>query len=150
MGASFSGFAGALWAGMIQVIDPGQFQFDVSIAVLAMIILGGIGNLWGVIFGAVVLGFYDRVLTQDATNWIHGFAQTVQLPVISDLLLQVDLSQYKYLIFGVALVVLMLTRPEGIFPNRQRAAELHSETPEEIDQPGEDALVDRSVGGVRA
>jgi branched-chain amino acid transport system permease protein len=150
MGASFSGFAGSLWASMLQVIDPFQFDFTISIIVLAMIILGGIGNIWGVIFGAVVLGFYDRILTQDLTNWIHSFAQTVQIPLLSDLLLQVDLSQYKYLIFGVALVVLMLTRPEGIFPNRQRAAELHEEVPEEIEQLGEDALVDRTVGGVRA
>jgi branched-chain amino acid transport system permease protein len=150
LGASFSGFAGSLWASMLQVIDPFQFDFTISIVVLSMIILGGIGNIWGVIFGAVVLGFYDRILTQDATNWIHGFAQTVQLPIVSDLLLQVDLGQYKYLIFGVALVVLMLTRPEGIFPNRQRAAELHADAPEEIEQLGEDALVDRTVGGVRA
>src|SRR5215467_1066998 len=146
MGASFSGFAGSLWASMLQVIDPFQFDFTISIVVLSMIILGGIGNLWGVIFGAVVLGFYDRILTQDATNWIHNFAQTLQLPVVSDLLLQVDLSQYKYLIFGVALVILMLTRPEGIFPNRQRAAELHAEAPEEVEQLGEEALVDRTVG----
>ena len=150
LGASFSGFAGSLWASMLQVIDPFQFDFSTSIIVLSMIILGGIGNLWGVIFGGVVLGFYDRILTQDATAWIHGFAQNVQLPVISDLLLQVDLSQYKYGIFGIALVVLMLTRPAGIFPNRQRAAELKESVPEEIDQLGEDALVDRSVGGVRA
>jgi branched-chain amino acid transport system permease protein len=150
MGASFSGFAGSLWASMLQVIDPFQFDFTISIVVLSMIILGGIGNLWGVIFGAVVLGFYDRILTQDATNWIHNFAQTLQLPVITDLLLQVDLSQYKYLIFGVALVILMLTRPEGIFPNRQRAAELHAEAPEEVEQLGEEALVDRTVGSVRA
>ena len=150
LGASFSGFAGALWASMLQVIDPFQFDFTISIVVLAMIILGGIGNIWGVIFGAVVLGFYDRILTQDATNWIHAFAQAIQVPRVTDLLLQVDLSQYKYGIFGIALVVLMLTRPEGIFPNRQRAAELHSQGPEEIDQLGEDALSDRTVGGVRA
>jgi len=150
MGASFSGFAGSLWASMLQVIDPFQFDFTISIVVLSMIILGGIGNLWGVIFGAVVLGFYDRILTQDATNWIHSFAQAVQLPVVTDLLLQVDLSQFKYMIFGVALVILMVTRPEGIFPNRQRAAELHAEGPEGLDQLGEDALVDRTVGGVRA
>ncbi len=150
MGASFSGFAGSLWASMLQVIDPFQFDFTISIVVLSMIILGGIGNLWGVIFGAVVLGFYDRILTQDATNWIHSFAQAVQLPVVTDLLLQVDLSQFKYMIFGVALVILMVTRPEGIFPNRQRAAELHAEGPEGLDQLGEDALVDRTLGGVRA
>src|SRR4029453_3606380 len=100
MGASFSGFAGGLWAGMLQGIDPFQFDFTISIVVLAMVILGGIGNIWGVMFGAVVLGFYDRILTQDATNWIHTIAQNVPLPVVSDLLLLVDLSQFKYGIFG--------------------------------------------------
>src|SRR5262245_2570561 len=150
MGASFSGFAGALWASMLQVIDPFQFDFTISIVVLAMVILGGIGNIWGVIFGAVVLGFYDRILTQDLTQWIHALANAVPIPVISDLLLAVDFSQYKYMIFGIALVVMMLTRPEGIFPNRQRAAELHTEGPEELEQLGEEALVDRRVGGVRA
>jgi branched-chain amino acid transport system permease protein len=150
MGASFSGFAGSLWASMLQVIDPFQFDFTISIVVLSMVILGGIGNIWGVMFGAVVLGFYDRILTQDLTNWIHSVAQVIPFPVISDLLLQVDLSQYKYMIFGVALVVLMLTRPEGIFPNRQRAAELHTEGPEELEQLGEEAMIDRPMGGVRA
>jgi branched-chain amino acid transport system permease protein len=150
MGASFSGFAGSLWASMLQVIDPFQFDFSISIIVLSMIILGGIGNLWGVIFGAAVLGFYDRVLTSDATNWVHQLAGAVPLPLISGLLAAVDLTQYKYGIFGLALVVLMLTRPEGIFPNRQRAAEFHEDVPEEIDQLGEDALGERTVGGVRA
>jgi branched-chain amino acid transport system permease protein len=150
MGASFSGFAGSLWASMLQVIDPFQFDFSISIIVLSMIILGGIGNIWGVIFGAAVLGFYDRVLTVDATNWVHSLAAVVPLPLVADLLKAVDLSQYKYGIFGIALVVLMLTRPEGIFPNRQRQAELHADVPEELDQLGEDALVDRTTGGVRA
>jgi branched-chain amino acid transport system permease protein len=150
MGASFSGFAGSLWASMLQVIDPFQFDFSISIIVLSMVILGGIGNIWGVIFGAAVLGFYDRVLTTDATNWVHNLATAVPIPAIAGLLAAVDLTQYKYGIFGLALVVLMLTRPEGIFPNRQRAAELHEDVPEEIDQLGEEALADRTVGGVRA
>jgi branched-chain amino acid transport system permease protein len=152
LGASFSGFAGALWASMLQLIDPFQFDFSISIVVLSMIILGGIGNIWGVIFGGVVLGFYDRVLTSEATNWLHGIAGTANIPVVSNLLLAVDLSQYKYAIFGVALVVLMVTRPEGIFPNRQRAVEMRGgQTDEPVeDQLGEDALVDRPLGGVRA
>ncbi|MBV9327535.1 MAG: branched-chain amino acid ABC transporter permease [Chloroflexi bacterium] len=150
LGASFSGFAGALWASMLQVIDPFQFDFSTSIIVLAMIILGGIGNIWGVILGGVILGFYDRILTADATNWLHQLGTSLNLPVVSNLLMSVDLSQYKYGIFGLALVVLMLTRPEGIFPNRQRAVELHGQTPEEIDQLGEEALGERTVGGVRA
>jgi branched-chain amino acid transport system permease protein len=150
MGASFSGFAGSLWASMLQVIDPFQFDFSISIIVLSMVILGGIGNIWGVIFGAAVLGFYDRVLTTDATNWVHQLASAVPVPALASLMAAVDLTQYKYGIFGLALVVLMLTRPEGIFPSRQRAAELHEDVPEELDQLGEEALVDRTAGGVRA
>jgi branched-chain amino acid transport system permease protein len=150
LGASFSGFAGSLWASMLQVIDPFQFDFSTSIIVLSMIILGGIGNIWGVIFGGVVLGFYDRILTADLTNWVHQLATSLNLPVVSNVLLAVDFTQYKYGIFGVALVLLMLTRPEGIFPNRQRAVEMRGETPEELEQLGEDALGERTVGGVRA
>lgn len=150
LGASFSGFAGSLWASMLQVIDPFQFDFSTSIIVLSMIILGGIGNIWGVIFGGVVLGFYDRILTADATNWLHQIGTAANLPIVSNVLLAIDLTQYKYGIFGVALVVLMLTRPEGIFPNRQRAVELRGETAEELDQLGEEALGERTVGGVRA
>ncbi len=150
LGASFSGFAGSMWASMLQLIDPFQFDFSISIIVLSMIILGGIGNIWGVIFGGVVLGFYDRVLTTEASNWLHGFADAVNLPVASDLLRMVDLTQYKFGIFGLALVVLMLTRPEGIFPNRQRAMELRADVPEETEQLGEEGLLDRKMGDVRA
>jgi branched-chain amino acid transport system permease protein len=153
MGASFSGFAGSLWASMLQLIDPFQFDFSISIVVLSMIILGGIGNIWGVIFGGVVLGFYDRVLTSEASNWMHGLASAANIPLISPFLATVDLTQFKFGIFGLALVVLMLTRPEGIFPNRQRAVEMHGGDvgDEPIDdQLGEDALIDRPLGGVRA
>jgi branched-chain amino acid transport system permease protein len=153
MGASFSGFAGSLWASMLQLIDPFQFDFSISIVVLSMIILGGIGNIWGVIFGGVVLGFYDRVLTSEATSWLHGLASAVNVPLISPALGALDLSQYKFGIFGLALIILMLTRPEGIFPNRQRAVEMHGGEPGEEpieDQLGEEALVDRPLGGVRA
>jgi branched-chain amino acid transport system permease protein len=150
LGASFSGFAGSLWASMLQVIDPFQFDFSTSIIVLSMIILGGIGNLWGVIFGGVVLGFYDRILTSDLTNWLHQLGTAINVPIVSNVLLAVDFSQYKFGIFGVALVLLMLTRPEGIFPNRQRAMELHADAPEEVEQLGEEALAERTVGGVRA
>jgi branched-chain amino acid transport system permease protein len=152
IGASFSGFAGSLWASMLQLIDPFQFDFSISIVVLSMIILGGIGNIWGVIFGGVVLGFYDRVLTSEASNWLHGLAAAVNIPLVSPFLATVDLTQFKFGIFGLALVILMLTRPEGIFPNRQRAVEMHGgEDIEPLDdQLGEDALIDRPLGGVRA
>ncbi len=147
-----SGFAGSLWASMLQLIDPFQFDFSISIVVLSMIILGGIGNIWGVVFGGVVLGFYDRVLTSEASNWLHGLGTAINLPQISPWLATVDLTQYKFGIFGLALVILMLTRPEGIFPNRQRAVEMHGgEDIDPIDdQLGEEGLLDRPLGGVRA
>src|SRR5437660_6675717 len=72
LGASFSGFAGSLFASMLQFIDPFQFQFDISIMVLSMIILGGIGNVWGVIFGGVVMGAFNLILTEQATGWLRG------------------------------------------------------------------------------
>lgn len=150
IGASFSGFAGCIWASMLQVIDPYQFDFSISIIVLAMIILGGIGNIWGVIFGGVVLGFYDRIFTSDATDWLHGFANAINVPGVSDVLRNVSLESYKFGIFGLALVLLMLTRPEGLFPNRQRAAEMHGGEAEDVDLLGEDAMVDRATGGARA
>jgi branched-chain amino acid transport system permease protein len=152
LGASFSGFAGALWASMLQLIDPFQFDFSISIIVLAMVILGGIGNIWGVIFGGVVLGFYDRVLTSELTNWLHQLATVVGNPTLSQFLATVDLTQFKFGIFGLALVLLMLTRPEGIFPNRQRAIEMHGDIdhPMQDDQLGEEGLMDRPLGGVRA
>src|SRR5260370_30972531 len=103
MGAFFSGFAGSLWASMLQLIDPFQFDFSISIVVLSMIILGGIGNIWGVIFGGVVLGFYDRVLTSEASNWLHGLAAAANIPLLSTLLAAVDLTQYTCGLFGLDL-----------------------------------------------
>jgi len=96
-----------------------------------------------------VLGFYDRVLTSDMTNWLRAIGTGTDIPAISPFLASIDLTNYKFGIFGLALVILMVTRPEGIFPNRQRAAELHADT-DELEQLGEEALVDRTVGGVRA
>ena len=79
-------------------------------------------------------------------------SNAVNIPVVTPFLASVDLSQYKFGIFGLALVILMLTRPEGIFPNRQRAVEMHAgDEDEPIDELlGEEALLDRPLGGVRA
>ncbi|MBI2756346.1 MAG: branched-chain amino acid ABC transporter permease [Chloroflexi bacterium] len=148
IGASFSGFAGSIWASMLQFIDPFQFDFSISVIVLAMVILGGIGNTWGVIFGGAVLGFYDRILTSDATSWLRGIGAAVDLPVISSVLKEIDLTNFKFGIFGAALVILMLTRPEGLFPNRARALEMKGEAGPEAG----DAITteERTAAGARA
>jgi branched-chain amino acid transport system permease protein len=122
LGASFSGFAGSLFASMLQFIDPFQFHFDISIMVLAMVILGGMGNVWGVIFGGVVMGAFNFLLADRATSWIRELGSLLGVPFLQS----ADLSNSKFLIFGLALVILMLLRPEGIFPSRERQAELHT------------------------
>src|SRR5690606_27836855 len=68
LGASFSGFAGSLYAGYVRVVYPDQFQFSVSIIILAMVILGGIGNTYGVIGGALIIGVFDRILATELTG----------------------------------------------------------------------------------
>ncbi len=121
LGASFAGFAGALFASMLQFIDPFQFQFDISIMVLSMVILGGMGNIWGVIFGGVVMGAFNLMLTERATVWIRELGFLIGATPLQ----HVDLSNSKFLLYGIALVLMMLIRPEGIFPSRERQVELH-------------------------
>lgn len=134
LGASFSGFAGSMFASMLQFIDPFQFDFSISIMVLSMIILGGIGNIWGVIVGGVVMGVFNFIFTESATGWIRGIGQALNLPLLSPLLQSVDLSNSKLMIYGLALVVLMLVRPQGLFPSAQRKVEITGELlPETVD-----------------
>ncbi|MER3486377.1 MAG: ABC transporter ATP-binding protein, partial [Chloroflexota bacterium] len=60
LGASFSGFAGSVYASAFQYVHPSQFEFSVSVMVLSMVILGGLGNIYGVILGSLLIGGFDR------------------------------------------------------------------------------------------
>ncbi len=126
MGASFSGFAGAIFASIFQFIDPFQFDFSISIMVLCMVILGGIGNIWGVLVGGLVLGLFDRGISAQLSVWLRGIGSALGIPVLAT----IDLSTSRLLIFGAALVILMLVRPEGLFPSARRRAELHRDEAE--------------------
>jgi branched-chain amino acid transport system permease protein len=128
LGASFSGFAGSIWASYLQVIAPEQFDFSVSIFVLCMIILGGLGNIGGVIAGGLMLGFVDRVLF----DWINGFVHGLGSAIGNQDLAIMDVSRSRQLIFGVALVAMMLLRPEGLFPSARLRAELHAAEEDEV------------------
>ncbi|MEK7863117.1 MAG: branched-chain amino acid ABC transporter permease [Chloroflexota bacterium] len=122
MGASFSGFAGSIWAAYLQFIDPGQFDFSISIFVLVMIILGGMGNISGVIVGGLILGGFDRILSDLISEFLKGVGSLTGI----DVLREADLSRARSLILGLALVTMMLVRPEGLFPSARRRAELHA------------------------
>ena len=120
-GASTSGFAGVFSASKLIFVSPDQFGFTVSFTVLAMVVLGGMGNSWGVAVGAFIVYIIQTVLLKQLTN----FFQPLNIPILSS----IDFTQYQFFLYGLALVGMMLLRPEGLFPSRRRREELHAEEP---------------------
>jgi ABC-type branched-subunit amino acid transport system permease subunit len=126
LGATTSGLAGVFNASKLTIVSPDQFYFTVSFTVLAMVILGGMGNIWGVAVGAFVVYNIQVVFLKS----INGIIETIGIPAF-DLgpvhvnLAKVPFTDYQYLLYGVALVLMMLLRPEGLFPNQRRRQELH-------------------------
>ena len=101
-------------------MSPNLFRFDVSFTVLAMVVLGGMGNIWGVAIGAFIIYMIQSVLLKQ----LNLFFDNVQVP---DPVRTSTSSQYQFLLYGIALVAMMLLRPEGLFPSRRRKRELHTE-----------------------
>jgi branched-chain amino acid transport system permease protein len=121
IGAAMGGVAGTFLASFYTTVNADQFEFSFSIFVLAMIILGGLGSVWGVVLGAIALSFINTWLIPDILN-----------DVPSKVGLDFDLTQLGFGIFGFLLVIMMVLRPEGIIPERRRQAELHGG---EADEP---------------
>ena len=120
LGASFSGLAGVAYASKLQLVSPDQFQFSVSVLVLSMLVLGGMGNILGVVVGSFTLSTINNFLLPQATNIAHS------------LHVNIDFTNYRFMLYGVILVLVMLFRPEGLIPSRQRKAELR----EPLSDPG--------------
>jgi branched-chain amino acid transport system permease protein len=139
MGASFSGLAGAVYAAKLQAIFPELFKFQVSIMILCMVILGGMGNIRGVVIGAVLILFFDRVILAQSSIIAHSIGQALNIPY----LITLDLSLWRWFFFGAALIIIMVLRPEGLFPSKARQAELRSveleETEDEAGAPAQPA-----------
>jgi branched-chain amino acid transport system permease protein len=112
-GAAFAGIAGAFLGSFLNTVNSDQFQFSFSIFVLSMIILGGLGSIWGVVLGAVVLSFVNTYLIPDVLNTVP-----------SKIGLNFDLTELSFGIFGFLLVIMMVLRPEGLLPERRRKLEL--------------------------
>jgi branched-chain amino acid transport system permease protein len=128
LGASFSGLAGAFYAAKLQAIFPELFKFQVSIMILCMVILGGMGNIRGVVFGGLLITFFDRVILAQSTQLVHAFGKVLNIASLTT----IDLSLWRWFFFGFALIIVMVLRPEGLFPSKARKAELHGveiETP---------------------
>jgi ABC-type branched-subunit amino acid transport system permease subunit len=129
LGASTAGLAGVFNASKLGLVSPDQFSFSVSFTVLAMVVLGGMGNIWGVAAGAFVLYTIQSVLLKQ----LNQFFQAIQLPILKD----IDFVQYQFLLYGIALVGMMLLRPEGLFPSSARKREFHEGAATDV-EPGPD------------
>ena len=104
-GAAFGGVAGAFFASYLGVVNASQFEFSFSIFIFAMVVLGGIGSIWGVVVGAIVLSVVNNWLLPEVLYDIPG-----------RLGLDFDLSAISSGIYGAILVVVMVLRPQGLVP----------------------------------
>jgi branched-chain amino acid transport system permease protein len=133
IGASTGGLAGWIYASKVSFINPDTFPLNLSFLILAAVVLGGLGSTPGVIAGAFAVGFLPEYFRDAAggdevlrfLNRVVGGSAT-------------DITEYRFFLFGLALVVMMIFRPQGLLPSRQRAAELA------------EATGDRGMGAVNA
>jgi len=114
MGASFGGIAGGMFAAIQGFVSPESFALVESIMVLSMVVLGGMGNIWGVILGALLLSFVPEILR-------HTVAP-LQRALLGRVVIEPEVI--RMLLFGLALVLMMLFRPAGLWPSKVRRREL--------------------------
>jgi branched-chain amino acid transport system permease protein len=118
IGGVFGGLAGSIYGSFINGIFPTSFSFQISVIVLVMVIVGGMGNIWGVIVGASVIAWLNFTglgkIGSLLNDLIPGQANDVDVP------------KYKFGIFGIMLILMMLFRPQGIIPSARRKAEFEA------------------------
>ncbi len=132
IGAFFGGVAGAFYASSKSGAFPSDFYFNISIFLLCMVILGGIGSIWGVIVGGVILSWLNIEGLANIGNWIGG-----------QLNRNIDAPRYQFGIYGLIIVLMMLFRPQGLIPERRRKREFEEGVHDrplyeerEADEPG--------------
>jgi branched-chain amino acid transport system permease protein len=114
MGASFGGLAGGVFAAIQEFISPESFVLVESIMIVSMVVLGGMGNVWGVVLGAVLLSFVPEIL--------RFSVEPLQQSLFGRTLIEPEVI--RMLLFGLALVLVMLFRPAGLLPSAVRKREL--------------------------
>jgi branched-chain amino acid transport system permease protein len=118
LGAALGGFAGVFLATYNNTVNVDQFEFGFSVLILSMVIIGGMGNIWGVILGAIALSMFNR----------YGLKQLNGVP--DKFGLDFDVTSINFGIFGFFLLAMMVLRPEGFIPSGRRKLELHGEVDE--------------------
>src|SRR6266478_5446029 len=126
-GASFAGAVGVLFSAKQVFINPESFTFLESIGVLAMVILGGMGSIPGAIVGATVVTVLNLQVLKGFSLWLNELKNagvTIFGFSLADLPTQFEPAKYERMVFGIILVLMMIFRPQGIFPARRRQREL--------------------------
>lgn len=143
LGAIWGGVAGVSFAYFQAFISPESFTFLESVLVLAIVVIGGMGSIPGVIVGALLI--------QGLPEFIRGFAQS---DLLRDLGIQLSaeaasaISNYRYLVFGAVMVIMMAVRPQGIIPSKRIARELRPPKIDEADILAVDELAAEAAADV--
>jgi branched-chain amino acid transport system permease protein len=130
-GAFFGGIAGAYYASFKAGTFPDDFFFNISIFILCMVILGGMGTIWGVILGGAFLSYLNQEGLANIGAWINQRFATDDADWVTVFDGAIDVPLYTSGIFGVILVLVMLFKPEGVIPSARRKAEFQEELHDE-------------------
>src|SRR5580765_704810 len=122
-GAAFAGATGTLFVAKLQTATPDMFGFPVSVMILVMVVFGGIGSVWGVVLGALLLQILQSWFLVDLSQWLQALGRLVGV----EWLQRIELASSIELIFGLILVTMMLYRREGLIPATRRVAALSLE-----------------------
>jgi branched-chain amino acid transport system permease protein len=122
-GAAFAGATGTLFVAKLQTATPDMFGFPVSVMILVMVVFGGIGSVWGVVLGAMLLQILQSWFLIDLSQWLHALGRLIGV----EWLQRIELASSIELIFGVILVTMMLYRRDGLIPATRRVAALSLE-----------------------
>lgn len=149
LGAAFSGFAGLLEAARIGSVDYTQFSFSVSITILVMVVLGGMGSIPGVILGAIVMSYLNLLWLAAISDKINGLGSVLHSapgPIgwLGTWMAQLNLQTANQLIFGIILLGIMLLRPQGLWPSGTRTRELQPETAQVLSEENEELYAARA------
>ena len=131
MGASFGGIAGAMFASFQGFVSPESFSLTESIAVLAMVVLGGIGHIPGVVLGGVILAALPEVL--------RHVVEPLQRNLFGTVLIEAEVL--RQLLYGLAMVVIMLYRPAGLWPSPKHEDRIDANDQKRLDEKEPAALV---------
>ncbi len=113
IGAFFGGMAGAYIASFNSVATPSQFNFNISVFLLCMVVLGGMGSIWGVVVAGVILSWLNVEGLANIGTWLNNNTP-----------LNIEVAKYQFGIYGIVIVLMMLFRPIGLIPEKRRKREL--------------------------